>query len=269
MGRFVLVTWLVLLCGCVEVEERVQVHADGSSSYKGTVKVDPQYEAMVLPKLKQQITKDLPPGARVDFSQRIDGKAAVIIEAEGEAAARVQGDDLKISVNPAGFMKQRYLFKGVVNSTPDYPVPHRKIVTFPGSIEKVVNGKKISSDTAEFDLSSARRGTVYGATSTAFAFSFGGGGRATSENPNSNPPSWLIPGSVGLALVGLAMLITGWFRKRQRSSINAAEVSPTVAIATLDANAQGLSPSTMFCTECGAQNVLGRNFCSQCGHPLE
>ena len=56
-----------LQCGCIEVETRLRVNDDSSVSVKTTMKIDPQYEAMVLPEFKKELPKKLPPGVRVDF----------------------------------------------------------------------------------------------------------------------------------------------------------------------------------------------------------
>ena len=46
--RAVLLSVVACLCGCIEVDQRIGVHDDGSVTLKGTLKIDPQYEALVL-----------------------------------------------------------------------------------------------------------------------------------------------------------------------------------------------------------------------------
>ena len=132
---FMLAGMLACLCGCIEGEERLRVHDDGSLSLKATILIDPQYEALVLPQMKEELKKKLPPGARVDFSQRIAGKAAVLIEAEGEAAAEMLKEDgsATITVSDGGFMKKRYEYRETVKLTPEIPFPRRAVISLPGS----------------------------------------------------------------------------------------------------------------------------------------
>lgn len=265
----VLLSMVACLCGCIEVEQRVRVHDDGSVSLKATMKIDPQYEAMVLPAMKEEFKK-LPPGARIDFSQRIDGKAAILIEAEGAAAADMlkQDGSTTITVSDGGFMKKRYEYRETVKLTPEIPFPRRAVISLPGSIESVTGGKKTAGDTVEFDQTHAKRGDVFAATSTAFAFSVGSGGTTAAIVASAGTAAWLMPASIGSICAGLALLLTGWFRSRRAARRSAAR---SIIAAQILASA-GLMPAdavaALFCTECGAPNAAGRKFCGKCGHAL-
>ena len=265
----VLLSTVACLCGCIEVEQRVRVHDDGSVSLKATMKIDPQYEAMVLPAMKEEFKK-LPPGARIDFSQRIDGKAAILIEAEGAAAADMlkQDGSTTITVSDGGFMKKRYEYRETVKLTPEIPFPRRAVISLPGSIESVTGGKKTAGDTVEFDQTHAKRGDVFAATSTAFAFSVGSGGTTAAIVASAGTAAWLMPASIGSICAGLALLLTGWFRSRRAARRSAAR---SIIAAQILASA-GLMPAdavaALFCTECGAPNAAGRKFCGKCGHAL-
>lgn len=258
-----------LACGCIEAEERIQVRDDGSLSVRATIKVDPQYESLVLPEMKKELPKQVPPGTRIDFSQRIDGKAAVIIEAEGAVAAAMQAQDgsTTIAVSDGGFMKKRYEYREVVQKVPEIPFPHRALVTLPGSIDSVVGGKKTAGDTVEFDRTHAKRGTTFVATSTAFAISLGSGGATVAGVASPGSEAWLMPVSAGAILVGVALLLAGWIRSRQ-----AVRAVSMPAVAAPPPVAHEPSPvgegASMFCTECGAANAVGRKFCGQCGHAM-
>lgn len=266
----VLLSTVACLCGCIEAEERVRVHEDGSFSVKATMKIDPQYEAMVLPAMKEELKKKLPPGARIDFSQRIDGKAAILIEADGAAAADMLREDgsTTITVSDGGFMKKRYEYRETVKLTPEIPFPRRAVISLPGSIESVFGGKKTAGDTVEFDQTHAKRGDVFAATSTAFAFSVGSGGTTAAIVASAGTAAWLVPASIGSICAGLALLLTGWFRSRRAARRSAAR---SIIAAQMLASA-GLMPAdavaALFCTECGAPNAAGRKFCGKCGHAL-
>ena len=266
----VLLSTVAGLCGCIEAEERVRVHEDGSFSVKATMKIDPQYEAMVLPAMKEELKKKLPPGARIDFSQRIDGKAAILIEADGAAAADMLREDgsTTITVSDGGFMKKRYEYRETVKLTPEIPFPRRAVISLPGSIESVIGGKKTASDTVEFDQTHAKRGDVFAVTSTAFAFSVGSGGTTAAIVASAGTAAWLVPASIGSICAGLALLLTGWFRSRRAARRSAAR---SIIAAQMLASA-GLMPAdavaALFCTECGTPNAAGRKFCGKCGHAL-
>ena len=267
----VLLSTVAGLCGCIEAEERVRVHEDGSFSVKATMKIDPQYEAMVLPAMKEELKKKLPPGARIDFSQRIDGKAAILIEAEGAAAADMlkQDGSTTITVSNGGFMKKRYQYRETVKLTPEIPFPRRAVISLPGSIESVTGGKKTASDTVEFDQTHAKRGDVFAATSTAFAFSLGNANNIASGAANPSQAAWLMPVSVGAICAGVALLLTGWFRARRAATRSGgAQVATTTQTHVSRAPTPVEQVASVFCTECGAPNVVGRKFCGKCGHAL-
>lgn len=272
--------WLLLLAsllafwlsGCVEVVQHSRVHDDGSVSFKFTVLIDPQYEAKVLPEIKKELGKKLPPGVRVDYSRRIDGKAAVIVEADGAAAAALLKEDgsTTITVSDLGFMRRRYEVRAAVPVTVDLPFRHRAVLVMPGSIEEVTGGTKTSSDTVEFDFTNVQRGTIFRATSTAFAFNFGGAGQS---DPGpvvaaTGAASWQIPVSIAAICVGIALLLIGWFRSRQTSHSRGLPHAVAVATPSMPMPAPTEDASSVFCTACGVRNALGRKFCNQCGHDL-
>ncbi len=267
----VLLGMVACLSGCIEVEQRIRVHDDATVSVKATIKIDPQYEALVLPEMKRELSKKAPPGARLDFSQRIDGKAAVVIEADGAAAAAMLKEDgsTTITVSDGGFMKKRYEYREIVTRVPEIPVPTRSVVSLPGSIESVTGGKKTASDTVEFDQTHAKRGDMYAATSTAFAFSFGGGGTNAAAVASRGMAAWLIPTSIGSIFAGVALMLTGWLRSRQAARSGTSS-GPIVAAPALAAHghAPAEDGASVFCSECGAPNAAGRKFCGQCGHAM-
>ena len=267
---FMVASMLACLCGCIEVEERLRVHDDGSLSLKATIMIDPQYEALVLPTMKEGLKKKLPPGARVDFSQRIAGKAAILIEADGAAAAEMLKEDgsATITVSDGGFMKKRYEYRETVKLTPEIPFPRRAVISLPGSIESVTGGKKTADDTVEFDQTHAKRGDVFAATSTAFAFSMGSGKPSSAAMANLGTAAWLMPASITSILVGTVLLLLG--RLRPRGVGRTGATAPAIERAEPTARAPTLPEiaAPLFCTECGARNAGGRKFCSQCGHGL-
>jgi hypothetical protein len=269
--RLVLLSMVACLCGCIEVEQRLRVHDDGSVSLNGVMKIDPQYEAVVLPKLKVELTKKAPPGVRLDFSQRIDGKAAILFEADAAAATAMMKEEgsATITVSDGGLMKKRYEYREVVQRVPEIPFPNRMTLSLPGSIESVTGGKKIADDTVEFDQTHAKRGDVFGATSTAFAFSLGRASNIASGAANPRQAAWLMPVSVGSICAGVALLLTGWIRSRQAAT---RPVGAPAAIATPRPVSRVPTPveevASVFCIECGVPNAVGRKFCGKCGHAL-
>ena len=266
----VLLSMVARLCGCIEAEERVSVHEDGSCSVKATMKIDPQYEAMVLPAMKEELKKKLPPGVRIDFSQRIDGKAAILIEADGAAAADMLREDgsTRITVSNGGFMKKRYEYKETIRLTPEIPFPRRAVISLPGSIESVIGGKKTASDTVEFDQTHAKRGDVFAATSTAFVFSVGSGRTTPADLASPGTAAWLVPTSIGSISAGLALLLTGWVRSRRAGRPSAAPSIIAAPILSSGGPVPAEEMAALFCTECGAPNGTGRRFCGKCGHTL-
>lgn len=259
-----------LASGCIEIEQRIKVHDDATVSVKATIKVDPQFESLVMPQMKTDLPKKAPPGVKIDFSQRIDGKAAIVMEADGEAASAMLKEDgsTTITVSDGGFMKRRYVYREVVTRSLDMPVPIRSIVSLPGSIESVSGGTKTSSDTVEFDQTNAKRGDVFAATSTAFAFSLGSGGATAATAANPGTAAWLMPVSIGSLCFGAALLLTGWIRSRQPARASA---SPPTFAAPMVADGDPMpveKVASVFCTECGAANAVARKFCGQCGHAM-
>lgn len=267
----VLLSMAACLCGCIEVEQRFRVHDDGSVSIKGMMKIDPQYEALMLPEMKKDLPKKMPPGVRLDFSQRIDGKAAVLYEADGAAAAALlkEGGSTTITVSDGGFMKKRYEYREVVARVAEVPFPNRLVLSLPGSIESVAGGKKTASDTVEFDQTHAKRGDVFGATSTAFAFSLGGGDATTENVANPVTAAWLMPVSIGSIFAGLALLLTGWFRSSQAIRSGGAPSIIGTPTPALREPTPVKEAGVLFCTECGAPNAASRKFCGKCGHALD
>lgn len=270
-ARVLLVGALVFLAsGCIEIEQRLKVHDDASVSVKATIKVDPQFESLVMPQMKNDLPKKAPPGVKLDFSQRIDGKAAIVMEADGEAARAMLKEDgsTTITVGDGGFMKKRYVYRAVVTRALDMPVPIRSIVSLPGSIESVSGGTKTSSDTVEFDETNAKRGAVFSATSTAFAFSFGDGSAGRSSATVPDTASWLMPASVASILVGAALLLTGWVKARRTAQSSVSLPNPVEPMAASVVPAAADETATVFCSECGARNSTGRKFCGQCGQAI-
>lgn len=268
--RFALVIVVVLLYGCVEVNEQIRIHDDGSLSFKATIKVDPQYEAMVLPKLQSELQKKTPKGVRLDFSQRIEGKAAVIIEADGEPATQIKMEDgsATLSITPDGFMKRRFTYTETVLKTPEYPFSDREVITFPGALDSVTNGKKVSSDTVEFDRTYAKRGDVFSATSVVYALNFGSSQTASAGVTVPGTPGWLIPTSIGSILAGVALWLTGWIRSRRSSRGSDSTPVDLTSMPMIAEHGQVDKVETVFCSECGASNTANRKFCSHCGQAL-
>ncbi len=267
----VLLSMAACLGGCIEVEQRIRVHDDGSVSLKGTMKIDPQYEALVLPEMKKDLPKKVPPGVRLDFSQRIDGKAAVLIEADGAPAAAMLKEDgsATITVSDGGFMKKRYEYREVAARVPEIPFPNRLVLSLPGSIESVTGGTKTASDTVEFDQTHAKRGDVFAATSTAYAFGFGGGGTTAAGVANPGMAAWLMPVSIGSICAGVALLLTGWFRSRQVATSGGATTIVALKTPAFREPTPLEEVAQVTCTRCNAPNAASRKFCGQCGHALE
>lgn len=280
----VLFALALYLCGCIEVEERYRISRDGKADARVVIKVDPQYESLVLPELEKKIREEPPTGMKIDSSQRIDGKAAILLEGEGLDLATISASEfpMQLIVSSAGFLKKRYLFSVNVTKRLEIPVPHRLRVTLPGTIEQT-NGKKIDSDTVEFDLTNARRGARYQASSDAFGLSFlsGGSGAAAtaptavggSSNSNAATPAWLVPASLGAIILGAVLLTVHWFRRARAASVPVALATQDAVAAARTGGAIGGSvdvppQAQIFCSECGAQQSAARRFCSQCGTVL-
>ena len=121
---------------------------------------------------------------------------------------------------------------------------------------------------AGVNFTSVRRGTIFRATSTAFAFNFGGIGKSSPAVAATGVPSWLMPVSIAAICVGIALLLIGWFRSRQTSHSHALPHAVAVATPSMPMPAPTEDASSVFCSECGVRNALGRKFCNQCGHDL-
>jgi hypothetical protein len=59
---FLLCAAASLASGCIEIEQIIKIHDDATVSIKATIKVDPQFEALVMPQLKNDLPKKVPPG---------------------------------------------------------------------------------------------------------------------------------------------------------------------------------------------------------------
>ena len=259
----------LFISGCMEIEEQYRLSSDGKADARIVIKVDPQYESLVLPELKKKLGTVLPPGMKLDASQRIDGKAAIVITGEGLELATIGADDqpMRFSASPAGFLQQRYRFALSAAQAPDIQIPHRVRVTLPGSIEQT-NGRKIESDTVEFDLTNARRGAQFQATSTGFAFSFASSGAAAPRGQTTT--TWLLPGSLVAIVLGSILLAAGWMMgKKTATSADASRAAPVpMEIASPPSTAGVPDAARVFCSECGAPQAATRRFCSDCGAQL-
>lgn len=273
-----LVAMLVPIVACMEVEETYNYDRSGIAQAKVVLKIDPQYEAALLPDLEGKLRQNTPEGITIDSTQRIDGKAALIVTAGSAAAATQLISDANRSsefkASDAGFLKQRYEYRLRVIKRPDLPIPHKVRVTLPGSIERT-NGLKMTDDTVEFDLTNARRGAVFSVTSTGFAFAFPGG-KSTSASlgaaATSPPPAsaWLLPMSSVAIVAGALLLVAGWFAGRKRKlsegvtpSDDASAITPPIAT-----EADAPPQRQVFCSECGSGQAAMRKFCSNCGAGL-
>lgn len=270
--RFIFALLALCLGGCIEIEEARRFDPNGEAHLYLVIKVDPQYESLVFHDLDRQLRADAPPGVRIDSSQRIDGKAAFVIEADGPAAAELGAKEYPaaLSISSGGFMKRRYDYRVSVSRTPQMPIPHRLRVTLPGSIEQT-NGSKISGDTVEFDLTHARRGATFTVSSMAWAFDFGGTGSPSALSGVAND-GWLLPASLALIGAGIVALAIGLIRRRRSPKVAvplATSVSQPRDTATVATSESGVAGGTLFCTECGAKNPSSRRFCSACGQALE
>lgn len=274
IARRVAIASVALLSACIEVDQSHTIDRSGDVHLRVVLKVDPQFEQIVFGEMEQKLRQDLPPGVRVDSSQRIDGKASFIIEADGKEATEISRADYPVTlvVSDAGFMQRRYQYRVVVAKTPEMPVPHRLRVTLPGTIEQT-NGKKLGNDTAEFDLTRARSGAAFVATSKAFALSLSGAGAnpvnatttgASSEVEGTVP--WKARGLMAGILASLVVVIIGWIRVRGRS--RSANVQRSLPDLPAPAAAASETGAMMYCSECGAQNPASRKFCRQCGRPM-
>lgn len=273
-----------VLCGCIEIAEHRRFDTDGTLHFKAVMTIDPQFEALVMPELRKKFAAERTKGWKVDLTQRIDGKAAAILEAEGDvASAELGGSDqpFKLAISDAGFMRRKYDYRMRIAKNPETPMPHRIKVTLPGSIGQT-NGNKLNDDTVEFDVTSARRGASFFASSTGFALSFPGASSMGATGARAGSVNWA-PWTVGVvAAVFLGLM--GWlWRRRARPDVaalparhdssdrrSAATPSPDAASnlpppATIPTTA----PAHVFCTECGTKNAAPRKFCLQCGRPLE
>lgn len=272
-----LLAMVIFLGGCLEIDEHYHISRDGKADARIIFKIDPQYESLLLPELDKKLRASLPPEMKVDSSQRIDGKAAVVVEGQQLDLATLSSSDqpMRLTIAQAGFLKKQFLFTVTAGKTPELPIPHRLTVSLPGSIERS-NGRKVDSNSVEFDLTKARRGTSFQAASTAFAFGVGsntsgiGGPVTTADAGGANAArSWATPtllGAVALCVV-LAVGAVAWKRR-------------TVSIVGQDGIAESAAPSTTssaphvtrscanFCDACGAPQASTLKFCSKCGATL-
>ena len=259
----------LFMSGCMEVEEQYRLSSDGKVDARIVMKVEPQYESLVLPELKKKMRADLPPGMKLDASQRIDGKVAIVITGEGLELATISSDDqpMRFSAAPAGLLQQRYRFTLNAAKAPDIPIPHRVRVTLPGSIEQT-NGRKIESDTVEFDLTNARRGAQFQATSTGFALSFGSSSKAAPQGQTTT--AWLLPGSLVAIVLGSIVLVARWMMgKKTATSADASRAAPVPMASASPPSMAGVPDAArVFCSECGTSQAATRRFCSDCGAPL-
>lgn len=109
-------------------------------------------------------------------------------------------------------MRRKYEYRMLVTKSPEMPVPHRIKVTLPGSIAQT-NGTKLSDDTVEFDVTTARRGSSFFAASTGFALSFSGAPPRGANAARAGSMNWL-PWIVGVAAaLSLGLLGLLWWRR--------------------------------------------------------
>ena len=134
----------------------------------------------------------------------------------------------------------------------------------------VIKKELVTKLSAGVDFISMRRGTILHATSTVFAFNFGWAGKSGSSPAvaATGVPSWLMPVSIASICVGIALLLIGWFRSRQTSHSRALPHAVAVATPSMPMPAPTEDAGSVFCSECGVRNALGRKFCNQCGHDL-
>jgi ribosomal protein L40E len=273
IARCAAIVMVGLLGACIEVEQSHTIDRSGDVHLRVVLKIDPQYEQLVFSDMEKKLRQDMPPSVRVDSSQRVDGKASFIIEADGKDATELSRADYPVTlvVSDAGFMQRRYQYRVVVAKTPETPVPHRLRVTLPGTIEQT-NGKKLGDDTAEFDLTRARRGASFVATSKALAFSLPGA-RSNLTQANAGASSavegrvpWLLWGSFASILAGLALVIASWVRARANG--RSAVLRPPPLDMPTPAAMPNEVAAVVYCSECGTQNPAARKFCRQCGHSM-
>ena len=142
-----------MLFGCIDVAEHRRFDTDGALHFKAVMMIEPQYEALVMPELKKKFEGVRTKGWKIDLTQRIDGKAAAVLEADGDDALAELGrsdQPFKLAVSDAGFMRRRYEYRMLITKSPEMPVPHRIKVTLPGSIAQT-NGAKLSDDKRAID----------------------------------------------------------------------------------------------------------------------
>lgn len=260
----------ICVCGCMEVEEQYRISRDGKTDARIVFKIDPQYESLILSDLDRKLRSDLPTGMKVDSTQRINGKAAVIVEGQGMALSTISADDqpMQLVESQAGFLRKRYAFTVNAAKPPDIPIPHRLRVTLPGSIEQT-NGRKIDSDTVEFDLSNARRGSRFQVTSTALGFSFGSSGDAVPNSTAGITAGWLLPVSLCAIALGALAIGAGRIVGRRPATASLPSAVPVSDAATPAAQPQGgIAPLRIYCSECGKPQAVTRKFCAACGASL-
>ncbi|MDE2397677.1 MAG: zinc ribbon domain-containing protein [Burkholderiales bacterium] len=279
---------MLFLAGCIEVDEQYKVGRNGKADSRVVVTIDPAYESVVFPAVKKKLQEDPPPpGITVDSSQRIDGKAAVVMEGKGIDLGNTNAtlQPMQLTESSGGFLRKRYTVTVRVVRQPDVPIPHRLRISLPGSIEHS-NGKQVDAETVEFDLTHARVGALYQVSSTALALPFLSGESPANQGPQTAAPGpegpgstasrWILPASLGVLAVAVLAFIGWWFVRRRPRAVSAATATATATASPSPSAgfvAQQVDPrppqrERIFCSECGAPQEATRKFCTECGAGL-
>jgi hypothetical protein len=264
----------ICLCGCLEIDEQYRISRNGKADARIVFKIDQQYESILLAELDKKLRAALPPEMTVDSTQHIDGKAAIVVEGEQIDLAVLSsiGQPMRLAVLPVGFLKKRYIFSMTAGNAPDFPIPHRLKVSLPGSIDQA-NGRRMASDTVEFDLTTAHRGESFQAAATAFVLGIGPDVPVVgTTNMNYNfdgakaARNWILPTMLGAFVLGTVLAVGGWIWKK-RSLIIAGQRD----LHAFESNSlprhvsQAPRSHAKFCDGCGAPHSLAQKYCAVCG----
>lgn len=249
---FLLLSFGLLLSGCVEIKDHITFNADGSGESAFSLLIYKDFIELV-PQMKMSLAKEFP-RANVSVEDDESGNKAVVGRQPFKNISEYRNSlyVYKLTVQNVGSLRKQYAFEALRTRKrlgPAVPVPVEIMVTFPGSIE-ATNGEKVDSRTVRWQWVAGPGGEEIGnLTATATAMS----------------ASPLVIG-VGAGIVVLLLLAGGvflvWRRKKPAVASGPSQpVASSVSSAPEDAG--------VFCTECGARQPAAVKFCTSCGHRMD
>lgn len=80
----------LVLAGCLEIDESINIKEDGSAEARYTITVDPQYASMVVPELKKN---GMPKGVTLVEEKVVNGKPTLIFSENAANLTSLRGSD--------------------------------------------------------------------------------------------------------------------------------------------------------------------------------